>query len=297
MSTALVTDSTCDLPKDVLDRIDVTVVPLYILFGEESFRQDVELDTDTFYRKQRKAKDEGVLPHTSQPTAADFLKAYRGLLKKGHDTIVSLHISSDMSGTCQSARMARDDIREELAKEKKEKKGADIRVIDSRTVSVGLGRLVVEAARLLKAGKGPDEIVKTLDDLIAKVRIIFYVGSLEYLHKGGRIGTARALLGALLSLKLILQVKDGLVQPLAKVRKKAKLFEKMVQTMMKETSGGEVSGEIGVAHGAARGDYDALVAVMPDELKDRIIPARIGGVVGCHAGPEVVGVAYLPATR
>ena len=297
MSTALVTDSTCDLPKDVLDRIDVTVVPLYILFGEESFRQDVELDTDTFYRKQRKAKDEGVLPHTSQPTAADFLKAYRGLLKKGHDTIVSLHISSDMSGTCQSARMARDDIREELAKEKKEKKGADIRVIDSRTVSVGLGRLVVEAARLLKAGKTPDELVKTLDDLIAKVRIIFYVGSLEYLHKGGRIGTARALLGALLSLKLILQVKDGLVQPLAKVRKKAKLFEKMVQTMMKETSGGEVSGEIGVAHGDARGDYDALVAVMPDELKDRIIPARIGGVVGCHAGPEVVGVAYLPATR
>jgi DegV family protein with EDD domain len=291
VSTALVTDSTCDLPKEVLDGIDVTVVPLYILFGEESFRQDVELDTDTFYRKQRETLDAGGLPHTSQPTAADFLKVYRGLLKKGHDTIVSLHISSDMSGTCQSARMARDEIREERAKEKKD---ADIRVIDSRTVSVGLGRLVVEADRLLKAGTGPDELVKTLDDLIAKVRIIFYVGSLEYLHKGGRIGTARALLGALLSLKLILQVKDGLVRPLAKVRKKAKLFEKMVQIMMKETSGGEVSGEIGVAHGDARGDYDALLAVMPDDLKDRIVPARIGGVVGCHAGPEVVGVAYLP---
>lgn len=292
MSTALVTDSTCDLPKEVLDGIDVTVVPLYILFGEESFRQDVDLDTDTFYRKERQAKDEGRLPRTSQPTAADFMTAYRGLLEKGHDTIVSLHISSDMSGTCQSARMARDEIREERAKDNRD---ADIRVIDSRTVSVGLGRLVIEADRLLKAGTGPDDLVKTLDDLIAKVRIIFYVGSLEYLHKGGRIGTARALLGALLSLKLILQVKDGLVQPLAKVRKKAKLFEKMVETMMKETSGGEVSGEIGVAHGDAREDYDALVAVMPDDLKDRIVPARIGGVVGCHAGPEVVGVAYLPA--
>lgn len=291
MSIALVTDSTCDLPKEVLAGLDVTVVPLYILFGDESFRQDVDLDTDAFFGKQRETLKAGELPHTSQPTAADFLKVYRGLLDKGHDTIVSVHISSDMSGTIQSATMARDELREDLAKQDK---NADIRIVNSRNVSVGLGLLVTEADRLLKEGKSADELVAALDDMIATVRVIFYVGTLEYLHKGGRIGTARALLGALLRLKLILQVKDGRVQPLAKVRKKDKLFRKMIGIMQSDCPGGEVPGRIALAHGDARPDYDSLLAVMPEEFKSRVMPARIGGVVGCHAGPEVVGLAYLP---
>lgn len=285
MSIALVTDSTCDLPKEALAGLDVVVVPLYVLFGEESYRQDVDLDTDAFYRMLRAAARSGELPRTSQPTSADFVKVYRELLGEGRDTIISIHISSDMSGTVQSATSARKEILEEV-------EDADIRIVDSRTVSVGLGRLVIEAARLVK--DGPDELVKTLDDLIKRVRVIFYVGTLEYLRKGGRIGTARALLGTLLSLKLILQVKDGLVQPLAKVRKKTKLFRKMVETVMKETSGGCVAGEIGLAHGDAREDCDALLAEMPEAFRNRIMRARIGGVVGCHAGPEIVGIAYLP---
>ncbi len=293
MSIALVTDSTCDLPKEVLAGLDVTVVPLYILFGETSFRQDVDLDADAFFKKQRAALEGGELPHTSQPTAADFLKVYRDLLDKGHETIISVHISAAMSGTIQSATMARDEVREELAKENKE---ADIRIVDSRTVSVGLGLLVIEADRLVKEGKGADDLVAALEDMIARVRIIFYVGTLEYLHKGGRIGTARALLGALLRLKLILQVKDGRVQPLAKVRKKDKLFRKMIEIVKRDCPGGEVSGKITLAHGDAPADRDSLHAVMPEEYRDRIVPARIGGVVGCHAGPEVVGLAYLPGS-
>ncbi len=311
MSIALVTDSTCDLSKEVLAGLDVTVVPLYILFGETSFRQDVDLDTDAFFKKQREALKAGELPHTSQPTAGDFLKVYRELLSgkgdgKGHETIVSVHISSDMSGTIQSATMARDELREQFAKENKE---ADIRIVDSRNVSIGLGFLVIEADRLLKEGKSADDLVAALDDLIARVRVIFYVGTLEYLHKGGRIGTARALLGALLRLKLILQVKDGRVQPLAKVRKKDKLFRKMIGIMKSDCNkdvqgmqddGGAHPGhpvhpcsKIALAHGDAPADRDSLLAVMPEEYRDRIMPARIGGVVGCHAGPEVVGIAYL----
>ena len=259
MSIALVTDSTCDLPGEILSGLDVTVVPLYVLFGEESFRQEVDLDGDTFFRMQREAKDAGDLPRTSQPTPADFEKVYRDLLSGKTDTIVSIHVSSDMSGTFQSAAAAREEVLKDFDGSGRD---ADIRIVDSRSVSVGLAALVIEADRLAKEGKGPEELVKALDDFTGRFRVIFYVGSLEYLHKGGRIGTARALLGTLLNLKLILQVKDGLVQPLAKVRKKSKLFRRMVETMEKETSG-EVSGNIWVAHGDAQEDRDALLAAMP----------------------------------
>jgi len=283
VSVALVTDSTCDLPADVLATTGATVVPLYILFGEESFRQDVDLDTDTFYARQRAAAK---APKTSQPTPADFKAVYQDLVAKGHDAIVSLHISSDMSGTVRSAVAAKDELAAEGAK-------VDIRVIDSRNVSLGLALLVIEAGKLVKAGKGADEVEAALGKLIPRAKVIFYVGTLEYLHKGGRIGLAKALLGALLSLKLILQVKDGLVQPLSKARKKAKLYKMMAEMMRKESGGPADATKVFAAHGDSPQEYEAMLAELPGEMTAKFVRGRVGGVVGSHSGPDVAGMAYF----
>ena len=131
MSIALVTDSTCDLSSDVLTALDVQIVPLYIHFQEVQYKQEVDLDTETFFQKQALAEE---LPHTSQPSPADFVRLYTDLFEKGFETVISLHISADLSGTVQSAKLA-----------KAEFPDRDIRVIDSRTVSIGLGKLVTEA--------------------------------------------------------------------------------------------------------------------------------------------------------
>jgi DegV family protein with EDD domain len=282
MPIALVTDSTCDLPKAVVDELGITVVPLYMLFGEESYKQDVDLDTDTFYAKQRASETP---PKTSQPTPSDFKEAYTKLLDAGYDTIVSIHVSSDMSGTYRSAISARDDLIKD--------RGADIRIVDSRTVCLSLGLLVVAAAESIKGGAAADDVVKRVQELIPKAKVIFYVGTLEYLHRGGRIGTAKALLGALLSLKLMLQVKDGLVQPLAKARKKAKLFRLMADTMLKETGGTVEQGKLYAVHGDSPVEFEALLAELPEEIKGRMATSRVGGVVGSHSGPDVTGLAYF----
>jgi DegV family protein with EDD domain len=283
VSVALVTDSTCDLPADVLATMGATVVPLYILFGEESFKQDVDIDTDAFFAKQRSAAK---APKTSQPTPTDFKAAYQGLIVKGHDQIVSLHISSDMSGTVRSAVAAKEELASEGAK-------VDIRVIDSRNVSLGLGLLVIEAGKLVKAGRSLDEIEGELNKLIPRAKVIFYVGTLEYLHKGGRIGLAKALLGALLSLKLILQVKDGLVQPMSKARKKAKLYRIMSETLKKESGGPADPTKVFAAHGDSPEEYEAMLAELPEDMTAKFIRGRVGGVVGCHSGPDVAGMAYF----
>jgi DegV family protein with EDD domain len=243
----------------------------------------VDIDTDAFYARQRVSTQS---PKTSQPTPTDFSNAYRSLIAKGHDRIVSLHLSSKMSGTMSSALAAREEL---LAEGQK----AEIRVIDSLNASLGLGLLVVEAGKLVASGRGADEIESALRDLIGRTQVIFYVGTLEYLHRGGRIGLAKAMLGALLSLKLMLQVKDGLVQPRAKARKKAKLFELMAETLRTESGGPADPTQVFVAHGNSPEEYASLLAQLPDEMTSKFVRGRVGGVVGCHTGPDVVGVGYF----
>ena len=279
MGIRIVTDSTADLPQGLADELNISVVPLTVHFGEEEFLDWVDLDSDTFFAKLKASE---TMPRTSQPSPADFEAVYKRLAENG-DTIISLHISAKLSGTFQSATIAKSMLEE-----------MDIEVIDSKVTSMALGIVVVEAARAAKEGKSKDEILALLHNHLEKVNVYFGVDTLEYLQKNGRIGKAAALLGGLLSLKPLLTLVDGSIVPKDKVRGRVKLQSRIVSVVAEEM-GEDVTGKAVILHGNVLDE--AL------KLKDKIdatydfseiIIASIGAVIGTHTGPGVLGVVVLP---
>lgn len=204
----IVTDSTADLPKELASKHEIAVVPLKVIFNdEEPLRDGVDIETEQFYRRQVEKKE---YSRTSQPAPAEFYKVYSEL-SAGGGSIISIHLSSTLSGTCQSARTAREMLPE-----------ADIDVIDSKSASMGLGLIVLEAARAAGDGKTKKEILGLVNKMISSAQVYFVVDTLEYLARGGRIGKAQALLGTILSIKPLLCLKEGLVEPLEKIRGKSR---------------------------------------------------------------------------
>ncbi len=277
-NTAVVLDSTADYPEGPERLANWRVVPLYVRFGEESFRDYVELGPDEFYKRLRRAT---TLPTTSQPTPGDFLAAYEELA--GYDRILSLHLPLKMSGTVESARLAG----EELG-------GGKVRAIDSGTVSAGLAMLALAVQRRLDEGTTDEEV----DTLVARFqrdsRIVFTVDTLEFLAKGGRIGKAAAMAGALLNIKPILGITDGEVVPLKRVRGNQKAFLEFVRAFEAESSD-RPSLRVGIAHADAP---DRLAALR--EMVQRTRPqaqievaTTLGAVVGTHAGPGTVGFFWF----
>jgi DegV family protein with EDD domain len=277
-NTAVVLDSTADYPEGPERFANWRIVPLYVRFGDESFRDYVELGPHEFYDRLRRAP---VLPTTSQPTPGDFLAAYEELA--GYDRILSLHIPLTLSGTVESARRAG----EELG-------GGKVRAIDSGTVSAGLAMLALAVQRRLELGTTDDEV----DSLVARFqrdsRIVFTVDTLEYLAKGGRIGKAAAMAGALLNIKPILGIRDGEVVALKRVRGNQRAFLEFVNAFEQE-SVDRPSLRVGIAHAAAPDRLEAL-----RELARRTRPqaqieveTMLGAVVGTHAGPGTVGFFWF----
>jgi len=277
-NTAIVLDSTADYPEGPERFANWRVVPLYVRFGDESFRDYVELGPHEFYERLRRAS---VLPTTSQPTPGDFLTAYEELVD--YDRILSLHIPLKLSGTVESARRAG----EELG-------GGKVRAIDSGTVSAGLGMLALAVQRRLELGTTDEEV----DTLVARFRrdsrIVFTVDTLEYLAKGGRIGKAAAMAGGLLNLKPILGIRNGEVVALKRVRGNHRAFLEFVRAF-EEESVDRSSLRVGIAHAAA---LDRLAALR--ELVRRTRPqaqieieTMLGAVVGTHAGPGTVGLFWF----
>lgn len=277
-NTAVVLDSTADFPDAQIRFPNMRVVPLYVRFGEESFRDYVELDPHGFYERLRAAAE---LPTTSQPTPQDFMSTYNAL--SGYERIYSLHISSKLSGTFQSASLAASEVG-----------GERIRLIDTESASVGIGMLAIAIQELLARGTTDEEIEELAALHRERAGILFTVDTLEFLAKGGRIGRARALMGNLLNVKPILAIQEGEVVPVTRVRGRAKAFEEFRRRFEAATTDGPGLG-IGIAHAEAEEAVEQLQAIVlatRPQAEVKLITS-LGAVVGTHAGPGTVGFFWF----
>jgi DegV family protein with EDD domain len=204
MAVKIVTDSTSDITADLAKKLGITVIPLTVLFGHQAYLDRVEMTTDEFYRR---LSQEDIFPTTTQPTPAAFTDVYSKILAGGDD-VLAIVISSKLSGTLQSATSA-------IAMAGGEGR---IQVIDSYSTAMGLGLLVIAAAKMAKAGMGLEELYQAVSERVSRTHVIMLFDTLKYLAKGGRIGRAQGLLGSMLSVKPILTMKDGLVHPLTRLR-------------------------------------------------------------------------------
>ena len=271
----IVTDSTCDLPADIIKHYHIEVVPLQVLFGREVFYDRVDISPQDFFRRLATAE---ALPTTSQPSAGDFLKVFQRILNAG-DEILGIFISSKLSGTLASSIAAREQLADQ-----------PITTIDSLSVSFGLGFLVIEAARALEAGASRQEAAAHVTALREHVQIFFLVDTLEYLHKGGRIGGAQVLLGTLFRFKPILTLVDGIVEPFEKVRTRKRSLLRLVEVMA-EQAGTKVTG-IAVLHGAAEAEARQVERMVKQTIQaEQYFFTDITPVIGVHTGPGLIGIA------
>jgi DegV family protein with EDD domain len=278
-NTAIVVDSTADFPQ-AQERFDNwRIVPLYVRFGDESYRDYVELAPSDFYARLRTATE---LPTTSQPTPGDFLAAYADLAS--FERIYSLHIAGRLSGTVESARRAAAELG-----------GGRVRVIDSLTASAAIAMLGLAIQRRLERGTTDAEV----DELVARyhreAHLLFTVDTLEYLRRGGRIGRARAMAGQLLNVKPILTITDGEVVPLARVRGNQKAFQEFVRRFEEGAGPNGPELKIGIVHADAPAREEALRELVRRTRPhaDVEIAGMLGPVVGTHAGPGTVGFFWF----
>jgi DegV family protein with EDD domain len=278
MAVRIVTDSTSDIPLELARELGIIVVPLTIFFGEQAFLDGVELDNARFYQKLQSSQ---VLPRTSQPSPASFQEAFTRLIDEGADAIITVNISSKLSGTYQSACTARDTLPEEMKK-------IPITVIDSQSVSLGLGMVVMQAAREAREGVGYEEIEAHIRDQISRIRILCVLDTLEYLRRGGRIGGAKALVGNMLSVKPILALKNGEIAPVEQPRTRAKAYSRIAQLVGEMEHPEEIS-IIGSDDDVCRQLQQALQRT----FQGTIPTYKLGAVIGTYTGPGTVGVVLI----
>lgn len=277
MGVRIVTDSTADLPEEVRREYGIEMVPLYVHFGEEVFRDQVELSSDAFFARLTAEKQR--LPQTSQPSPGDFAEVYQRLTAGG-DTVISIHISDALSGTLQSARAARDML-----------DGADVRLVDSRLVTACLGQVVVACAEAARDGASADEVVSLAETLSSRTNLFGAIDTLEYLERGGRIGRAQALLGSLLNMKPIVTLADGVVAPAGRVRGRSRVIPELVRLFSEAV--GDRTADVTLVYGAQPDGVDELrQALEATGRVGKVGRAQLGPVVGTHAGPGVLGLAY-----
>jgi DegV family protein with EDD domain len=279
MKIKIVTDSASDIPPQLLKELDISVVPLYVRFGDETYKTGVEISNEQFYNRLV-AGD--VFPNTIQPSPEDFTQVYERLAKNA-DGIVSIHLSEKFSGTANSARLGRD-----LLKSK-----CPIEVINSDSMSIQLGLICIAAARAAKAGEKLPDILKIVNEAIPEVHIQVLFDSLKYLAKGGRIGKAKGFLGTLLNVKPILGMKDGVVVPVSQVRSFSKGLEQLyvyLENALKIK--GNVK-ELAIMYNTTQKEAQALAErIAPLYPREKIIMGEIGPILGAHAGPNLVGVSF-----
>lgn len=274
MPVRVVTDSTCDLPRSLVDQYGIVVVPLTVAFGDEGLLDGVEIDANTFYERLRTSP---VMPRTSQPSVARFVDTYRAAAQGGHD-IVSIHLSSRLSGTLNSASIARDQLAHE----------AHIELIDSYQVSMGLGSIVLDAAIAAQAGGSLGEVADAARHAMDRTRVVAVVDTLEYLRKGGRIGRAASMLGSLLSIKPLVQVDRGEIAPFDRVRTRAKAVDRLFAVATEDRSARRMLVGCGGNDEEARAFTERLRPALPHT---EFHLGQIGPAVGVHGGPNMLGVA------
>ena len=278
-NTAIVLDSTADFPEAPSRFPNWRVVPLYVRFGTESFRDYVDLGPDDFYARLATAPE---LPTTSQPTPADFLAVFREVRERGFDRVISLQVAAKLSGTYESARTAAAEL------------DGVVRVIDSGTASAAIAMLGLAIQRRLERGTDESEIDELVSRYKREATLLFTVDTLEFMAKGGRIGRARAMAGQLLHVKPILALSDGEVVPVKRVRGNQKAFQEFARRFDEGTRD-EPGWRVGIAHAAAPHRLDALVRLVRDKRPQAEIEVAttLGAVVGTHAGPGTIGLFWF----
>jgi len=277
-NTAIVLDSTSDVPEDRGRFPNMRVVPLYVNFGAKSFKDHVEMGSQDFYQRLREAPE---LPTTSQPTPQDFLDVYEQL--GGYQRVFALHLSAKLSGTLQSSERAAAEI------------GAEqIQVVDTESASLAVGLLALAIQRRLARGTDDAEIAALIDRFKRESGVVFTVGTLEYLQKGGRIGRAQALAGTILNVKPILGIEDGCVLPIGKVRGRQKALEEFGRVFTSATED-RPGLRLAIAHADAPEWIDLVTALAAKSRPQAEIELveNLGAVVGTHAGPGSVGFFWF----
>ncbi|MFC1861532.1 DegV family protein [Chloroflexota bacterium] len=274
MTIKIVTDSTADLPDTLIKELDITVVPVYLRFGNEVYRDRVDISEDDFYER---LLHDPIHPSTTQPTPQDFTSVYNKLSGEA-DGIISIHISSKLSGTYNSA----------VQGEKMTSKECPIEIIDTQTVSIALGLIVIKASKMAKSGMSLQQIVDELGKNTHNVHILMLFDTLKYLAKGGRIGKAKALLGSVLNVKPVLGIKDGELVPVSQVRIRAKGIDKLFDFVKNATD----IQDLAVVHSTTPDEAQAMVESMSSIFsKERTVLARLGPALGVHGGPGVLAIA------
>ena len=276
MTIKVVTDSTSDLPSHLADSLGITVVPLNVHFGSEVFKDGVDMTADTFYER---LTSEAVLPKTSQPSVGEFLEVYESLAGEA-DGIVSIHISSQLSGTYNSAVQA----------SREPSVASVVEVVDTRQASMGLGIIAMAAARAARDGLDADEVARVAREVDGRSECFAMLDTVEYLAKGGRIGKAKALMGSLLRVRPLIRL-DGVVHEMGKERSRQRGIARLKQTVRDLAPVDEIS----VMHSTTPDEASTVAADLSDLLSDDKEPivARMGPVVGTYAGPGVLGMGVL----
>jgi DegV family protein with EDD domain len=274
MAVRVVTDSACDLPDELIENLEIEVVPLTIRFGHEELVDRKELSTEEFWRRLAQSN---VLPETSAPSAGAFEETFRRLAGDGADGIVCINLSSKLSATMQAAQVAAQSVQDVCP----------VTVIDSLSVSMGLGNLCITAAERAADGDSLDSIAANVTDRRNRTRLYGTLDTLEYLKRGGRVGNARALLGSMLAIKPVVEVRDGEVEEAGKVRTRSKALRLLVDRVKEAPFE-----NLAVLDGNAPDRDDLLDMLEPLSPRDEIVVGQIGPVIGTHAGPRVIGVTF-----
>ncbi len=280
---AIVTDSGVNVPAEVREQYDIHIVPLKVTFGDQTYRDGVDLTTSQFYEMLQEASQ---LPTTSQPSAGDFEELYSRLSGEA-DAIVSIHLSALLSGTVKSALTARQSVNH-----------VPVEVIDSRSASLGLGFVVMAAARAARQGGSLLEVLAAAQSLIPKISVLFVVDTLKYLHMGGRIGGASALLGSALKVKPLLQLSEGEVKPLERVRSKGRATGRMLEIMAQRLEAEKDHGLVRAA--VAHADRADEALALKEQVVSRFKPAEfylveLPPALGTHVGPGTLGLGWYVA--
>ena len=275
MTVKIVTDSSADLPAQLVQELGITVVPLYVRFGEDIYRERVDISDEEFYEKLQHGP---IHPVTIQPTPQDFANVYEGLSQEA-DGIVSIHISTKLSGTYNCAVQGKEMI----------EKRCPIEVVDSQLITISLGLVDIAAAAVANAGGNLQQVLEEVKQAIPNIHLLGLLDTLKYLLLGGRIGRAKALLGSILNVKPLLTLKDGEVMPVTQARSRAKGIDKLFDFV----KNAESIQDLAVAYSTTPNEAQILVerlgSIFP---KERIKLVRLGTTLGVHMGPGALVIGF-----
>jgi len=277
---AIVTDSTAYIPPDLVEKYNLTVAPQVLIWGEETYQDGVDIQPDEFYERLKSAK---VMPTTSQVSIASMKTIFEDLVEKDYD-VLGIFLSAKLSGTIQSAIQAKDMM---------EKAGEKVTFVDSLSTAMAMGFQVLTVARSVEDGAGLEDAIALAEKAREHTGVYFAVDTLEFLHRGGRIGGAQRFLGTALNMKPVLAVKDGRVEAVERIRTKSKALERVLELVVDDTQG-KTPIHLATLHASAEAEAIELLEKASQKLNaTESILTTVSPVVGTHAGPGTVGLAYM----